>query len=127
MIEVPENPVSGFVLHHGGGRSPASLVDDWEAFVASCREGYGWPIEEYDNEIGVRDRIQELLDASTLHPRLAGRIAALDADFRALLQPGPAIRPGFASWWRRGILASAGGPYVEDVHNQYGLLVRVMA
>lgn len=114
----------GFVLQEGGGPSPASLVDDWASFVDECRQGYDWPIEEYDNELRVRDRIAALEQAGELGAYLEAKLAEIDEAFRSLLLPPPAVRDQFDTWWKRGILASAGPEYAEDIQNQYGVTVQ---
>ena len=114
-----------FSMHRGGGPSPASLVDDWAGFVEACRGGYQWPIEEYDNEIGVRDRIEALAESPAgLDPHLQARVRELDRAFESLLQTAPAIRAQYDRWWRRGILRAAGAEYAADIRNQYGFDVR---
>ncbi|MFK4641085.1 hypothetical protein [Paenarthrobacter histidinolovorans] len=46
--------------------SPAAYIDAWRSFVLECKDGYQWSIYEYENELEVRDVIDQVLSAPEL-------------------------------------------------------------
>lgn len=84
-----------------------TLLDEWRDFVRACEAGYAWNAYEYHNDLSVRDRLQTTLDEGT-DPDLASQVAEIDAQFRALLQPGVQVGPEDGPWWHRGVLRYAG-------------------
>lgn len=107
------------------GLSPATLLDAWAAFVAKCEREYDWSIYEYENDLGVRDRIERVLTGPVLRARPEAAETArqedpVDARFRTLLLPD--ARPGDA-WWTRGPFRAAGEQYAHVVADAYGVQV----
>jgi len=56
-------------------RTGKELVEWWNNFVEQCEDGYGWTIYEYDDEIGVRDYLDAVLnDRSVMELPNAGEL-----------------------------------------------------
>src|SRR6516162_8993406 len=97
--------------------SPATLLSQWKRFVEECAKGFQWDISEYNNELSVRTRIELILSEPRLQTfdeltELVANVAAVDEQFRELLQPQVA-RSRRGQWWDRAVLKHAGAPYVE--------------
>lgn len=110
-------------------RTPAGLLDQWSAFVELCEESYRSTIYEYEDEIGVRDAIQRLLDDPEVSRfpearEWAQRIRVWDDRFRRLLEPLPRPRPG-AAWWKAGVPRYGGPEFAEDIRRIHGLEIEV--
>jgi hypothetical protein len=112
---------------HGLG----AAVHAWEYFVAECERGYQYSIEEFDNEMGCRDTIEEMLYApepgdKELFGDFHRRVEAADERFRRLaLKDHFRQREGVA-WWHRVIVKRAGAELSSDLGSQYGVWVRVV-
>jgi len=111
--------------------SPAAYIDAWRSFVLDCEDGYQWSIYEYENELGVRDVIDQVLSASELteYPELpifAGTVAEIDERFASLLRTGPTLPRESAVWWHAGLPGHAGPDLVADAKAQYGVQLRLV-
>lgn len=111
--------------------SPATLLDAWSNFVSQCEEGYEFPLDEYDYDLNVRDKIEKILAAPELQgfdelTRYRMRVDAVDARFRDLLTPIPRERALSPAWWRQGVLKAASEPYAEDAMNRYETAIRII-
>jgi hypothetical protein len=107
---------------------PSSLLDAWRGVVEDASEGYGFGLDEFKNDLWVRDFIERL----TTDPRVLGdpvrdefraAVDAVDSRFRALLQPDVHIGPPEAPWWQRGVLRQADEEYADDLRQGYGVEV----
>ncbi|HVF03490.1 MAG TPA: hypothetical protein VNA20_01500 [Frankiaceae bacterium] len=112
--------------------TPWSLVGTWESFVDQVVEGYDWYIEEYENEIGVRRLLEDVLHDAALGAfeqvttTMTERVAAADEQFRAALLPGVAVGSPDEPWWLRGVPARAGERFATDLKTMYGIEVVVV-
>ncbi len=111
-------------------RSPAAHLGQWDLVIRECEDGYSSSIYEYDNDIGVRDQIQRLLDAPEFQQyaelgEFRREVDNIDARFRAILRPVVEVKADSPYWWRRGVLASAGREYADDVEALYGVHIDV--
>jgi hypothetical protein len=89
--------------------SPPLLLAEWERFVDECEEGYECNVMEYHADLSVRDRIEACLRSpGRTDADFAAAVQAVDARFRALLQPGVEVGPEGDPWWHRGVLRYAG-------------------
>jgi hypothetical protein len=103
--------------------SPASLLTAWEELVSDCEEGYCYGIDEFDNDLSVRDDIKLLTDAPSLQEYKENhdfreRIHAIDNRFQAITLPN--IRSG-ENWWNTCILKQAGDIYADDTHRRFSV------
>src|SRR3989442_1113353 len=76
----------------GIGKSASQLLDEWNALIDACDEGYSWDVSEYNNEMLARDQLATMLDDQELqgfakHADLAEQVGQADARFRQLLLP----------------------------------------
>ena len=91
-----------------GGRH--GLIDRWENFVAAIEAGWTLGIEDYWNELDIRELIAVL--------GLAEQVAAADARMRALL-----AEPELVHWesgspdafWIRGYPRNAAQEFIEEL------------
>ena len=97
----------------------------WSDFIDECTRGYTFGLEEYTNDLSVRDALQLVFAEEA--DRLAGaedvrrRVRELDGRFRALLQPGVVAEPGESRWWRAGVLRRGGPTLASDLEEEYGI------
>lgn len=104
-------------------QSPAELLRNWQRFVDAALDGYpaGW--YDFDNERGIRDVIQAVIDDEVVrsHPEAQEwirRVEDVDARYRSILAP---LR-GEASampWWRAGVPSYGGDELAQDVARMY--------
>ncbi len=113
----------------GENVSPASLVTQWREFVKWCEDGYQWDISEYNNEISVRDKLEQLLMSQKLQSfnelqQLKITVEEIDQDFKKLLKDDVKLI-NQNTWWKQGILKKAGGPYATYFQNAYDIEVEI--
>ena len=113
-----------------GGGTPAGMVRAWEALVEQLEEGYDDYIDEYWNDLSIRDAIEAVLSDPRLarYPQLGEfrrNIERLDERFRPLLKEEPQIGEPGDPWWRRHVLAEAGADFARDVWELYEIEIRV--
>lgn len=116
-----------FLGRHGRQpASPWSVVERWESLVDGIAEGYSWGYYELANDLAVRD----LLERSFNDPSLASfqqmaavreRVSRADERLKTLLRPDVQIGSPTDPWWHRGVLATAGDEYVEDLRRLYNI------
>ncbi|MFC9973752.1 hypothetical protein ACFVH6_22930 [Spirillospora sp. NPDC127200] len=108
-------------------KGPSSLLDAWRSLVEECEDGYSFGVDEFNNDVRVRDLIEKLctdprvLDDPT-REEYCRRVQGVDARFKALLQ-GATIGSPDLPWWRRAVLSRAGDEYADDMRSQYGICV----
>ncbi len=91
-----------------GGR--AGLVARWEKFVGEVERGYKLGLEDYRNDLDLRDIIEQA--------GLAGEVSASDARLRAALAPSPRAVWESASgdaFWVWGYPRNASGILLDDL------------
>ena len=122
--------VEAFRLVAGGLRGrlslPTGLVEAWEGFVDECAEGYDDNLDEFDNDVGIRDAVELVVTDDRLRdfPQMAwvhDRVRAADERFRALLQERELTSALPLPWWRLHPLRYAGAELVADLHARYGV------
>jgi len=84
-----------------------SLLSKWRAFVAEVERGYGWTLYDYQNDLSVRDEIDQVLRAvpASVRRQLSEPLAeadrmferATEASTRSILRGR--VREG--AWYRR--------------------------
>ncbi len=114
--------------HNKKELSPSSLVTLWDEFVSECEDIYGWTIYEFDNEIGIRDCIDIILNEKEMYifpefKEFKSLIDSIDRRFNDLLQKNNYRTEVGNKWWRKGILKFAGEEYCSDIFNLYGIIV----
>jgi hypothetical protein len=114
----------------GIGASASQLLDQWNALIDACVEGYSWDVSEYNNEMFARDQLARILDDEELrgfaaHKDLAERVGQADTRFRILLLPD-LVLPGQSSWSRAGVLRRAGPDYARYFRDAYGVDIEVV-
>ena len=106
--------------------SPWAIVEQWESLVDQAITGYHWGFYEFTNELGVRD----LLGKAFGDERLCGfeqinsirqRVTVADDRLKGAFLAGVEIGDPDKPWWRRGVLATAGDEYADDVKRLYGI------
>ena len=112
------------------GYLPTTLIAAWAEIIERCEAGYDDNLDEYRNDVGIRDSIESVFSNEPLQecPQMGWvreHVAALDLRFRALLQqdvvmPGPLVDP----WWHRHPLRYAGADAAAE-YARYGIQVQV--
>ncbi|MFC6880061.1 MULTISPECIES: hypothetical protein [Actinomadura] len=111
-----------------GSKGPAGLLDAWRSLVDECAEGYSFGVDEFKNDVHVRDTIETLC----MDPRVKddpardefyARVLEADERFKDLVRPDVHIDSPDLPWWRRAVLKNGGDEYVEDMRSQYGIEV----
>jgi hypothetical protein len=105
--------------------SPAQLLNNWSGFVETTLRGYpaGW--YEFDNDRGIRDVIQAVLDDPEVrkYPEArewARRVADIDDRYRRVLIQVPG-QPPDTPWWMAGIPRYASPTLASDVARMYNV------
>jgi len=119
----------GLVIRGGwrSGRTPWSVVEEWEGLVRQFEEGYDWTEYEYRNDCECRSILEKALYAPEMDPfpeQIRGmreRVFAADERVRALFLPGVQIGSPNWDWWLRGVLSNGQGQYAEDMKRGYGI------
>jgi len=75
---------------HGGLEG---LVDTWETIVASLEEGYAFGLDDYLNDMDLRDTLAGALAVSTpeARGRVQSRVHQIDGRFRSATVAGPCL------------------------------------
>ncbi|MEU4471364.1 hypothetical protein [Micromonospora sp. NPDC023888] len=111
-------------------RLPGELLGQWAQFVEFCEEGYDDNLDEYNNDLTVRDLIERVLNG----PALAGipelgwmwaEVTEADERFRALLGSEPLPFEVPRPWWRARLPRYAGAEMVADARRRYGVRVEL--
>ena len=114
------------LLNDPSAAPPAALLDQWRTFVEGCERGYEYNVLEYHTDLDARDRIQRCLDDPACGgAEFAAAVEALDARFRALLQPGVQVGPEGDPWWHRGVPQYAGDSLSAGMSEWFGVEVQV--
>lgn len=88
-------------------RSLNELIGGWARLVTAIERGYDDSIYEYTNDLGVRDRLEGLIQAapSGLRAKIQSAVAPLDARFTTATEqaarPLSAAGSQFQAWWHR--------------------------
>jgi hypothetical protein len=111
-------------------KGPSTLLDAWESLVEESSDGYGFGLDEFRNDLWVRDFIERLamdhrVVDDPVRNEFRAAVDAVDARFKSLLQPDVHIGSPDAPWWWRGVLRYADEEYADDVRRGYGVEVEV--
>jgi hypothetical protein len=104
-----------------GGDTLGALLNRWSRLVTQVERGYDDSIYEYENDLSVRDRLEDLVTAASpgLRARLEHAVAADDRRFTAATEeldpPLSTIWPGW--WWRRAPRRRV-GELAEDLESR---------
>ena len=107
------------------------LIEKWRFFIEDCDRCYAWDISEYNNEIRVRDELENFLRSQTF-TQFEGRVEflqelfLLDGRLQDLFLPNSVLR-NRDTWWKQGVLARAGEPYRDYMFKVYGFNVQLCA
>lgn len=102
--------------------SPEELLDEWRGLVEECENGYEYNVMEYHADLAVRDRLERCLQLpDRTDAAFAAQVAEVDAQFRALLQPGVEVGPADDPWWHRGVPRYSGHALAEGMHEWFGV------
>lgn len=103
-------------------QSPEELLDAWRGLVEECGNGYEYNVMEYHADLEVRDRLERCLRSpGRTDAAFAAQVAAVDEQFRALLQPGVEVGPAEDPWWHRGVPRYAGDALAEGMREWFGV------
>jgi hypothetical protein len=82
----------------------AGLLDRWAAVVASIRKGYDLTLDDYLNDMDLRQLIEDALPHATVrgHKQATVRLYELDEQVRALLKEHPRCLWGATAEARNG-------------------------
>jgi hypothetical protein len=110
-------------------QSPSELLRNWQRFVDAALDGYpaGW--YDFDNERGIRDVIQAVIDDEGVrsHPEAqewVRRVSDVDARYRSILVPLTG-KASTVPWWRAGVPCYGGDELAQDVARMYNLEMAV--
>jgi hypothetical protein len=98
---------AGRVLHEQGWRQSWTLnqqVDSWVGLVETVEDGYRMTIDDYTNDLSVRQWLELARPLLTERVRasLDGRLAPLDERFKAATRETAVKLPGAGPfWWSR--------------------------
>ncbi len=93
-----------------------------------CSGGYAYSIFDLDNDLTIRDLIQDLMEDRELmeyseHIFFCSEIGKLDECLKnAFIENYE--REGSEKWWMKGILKQAGSEYSENVRHFYGVTIK---
>lgn len=109
------------------------LIKLYEDLIDECKEGYSFTIYELDDELSLRDFIEDFLrflekKNDALYNNLQASMTFLDSKLKNLfttkyLRP---ITGDESRWWHRGILKYSGQDYAKNVKSEYRLEVKVI-
>lgn len=113
-----------------GVLSPWELLDTWKQFVAECKSGYEMSIYEYDNDLSVRDKIEEIISAKQVkgyqeYYDFSKKVDFIDNLFKKLLSPN-VKRDNKYTWWQQGILVKAGEEYARDINDLFHFQINII-
>ncbi|MBI4422096.1 MAG: hypothetical protein HY554_00120 [Elusimicrobia bacterium] len=103
-----------------------ALLSQWRSFVAEVERGYSWTLYEYQNDLSVRDQIDEILKAlpASMRHQLSAPLAEADRRFEDATAPcaRPVIRGErrLGAWYRRVPKRAVGE--LEDDLREEGLI-----
>jgi hypothetical protein len=117
VLTIDDRSTLETLLH---GTSLNQLFGRWAEFVRAVERGYDDSIYEYTNDLSVRDRLEDLISASsvTLADKLRAELTTIDQRFvettEAAARPLSAAPGVLAFWWKR-VPKRRGGEFAEDL------------
>jgi hypothetical protein len=67
---------------HGWQTEPEELLDRWKQVIDQCRSDYSAGLDDYTNDLSVREIVQEILDADRSKTLISLRSIVADLDDR---------------------------------------------
>jgi hypothetical protein len=106
--------------------SPSELLQQWEAFVEACEEGYDDNIHEFENDRSVRDLWGRILHDPTLRrfpelDDLREAVERIDERYRRLSRDDVLLGRDGDPWWRRRVPRQVGDELADDLAERYGI------
>ena len=105
------------ILLRSSGSSIWELIDAYRDLVNNCLDGYGWTSYELDDELSVRDKINNVLDNKDFpqdtSEKIKREVHLIDESLIGLFQPNVLRRNESSKWWHRGVLQYAGEQYID--------------
>lgn len=106
-----------------GPYTPTGILGVWEQLVEVVEAGYEDNVYEYDNDLAIRDLIEQLLQLPVLAEFSESGwfregVAALDDRMRSELTTEPIRLPG-RQWWRSHLPVKAGVELADDLKRIY--------
>ena len=97
------------------GESLGALLNGWSRFVTAVERGYDDSIYEYENDLSVRKRLDDVVDGAGpgLRAKLEAVLAADDRRFEAATEV--AARPLGTSRWAHRVPTRRVGELAEDL------------
>jgi hypothetical protein len=110
-------------------QSPWTIVEQWESLVDQAGVGYHWGLYEFANDLSVRDLLEKAFHDDQLGRfsqigMMRQRVESADIRLRSMFLPDIEIGGADAPWWHRGVLATAGDEYLDDVERLHGIEIR---
>src|SRR5689334_16694439 len=107
--------------------TPASMLDHWKGFTAEVERGYSATIDEYFNELTVRDAFEDVFRDPIVGPTEEAanwqvQVLEVDRRFREALRDTPQIGEEGDPWWRVRLPRRAEGDFAEDLRDLYGVV-----
>lgn len=99
--------------------SPSLVLDGWQSLIESVEAGYPLTIDDYTNDLSIRDLAEEARPLVTdfVRRHLEEALVVLDERFLAATQPSAGRLPGASdTWWGRRLPNVLVGELAEDVH-----------
>ena len=109
--------------------SPSSLISDWDLFVNLCEIGFNFGLDEYENDVRVREWIELIISDTNLCNfkelnTFLEMVEVIDNRLKNIFIPN-VLLSGRRYWWEQGVLSFAGEKYARDLKNRYNILVKV--
>jgi hypothetical protein len=107
LSEKEERLLAAFIPETTRHRTVAGLIRRWENLVEDVETGYRFTIDDYTNDLSIREIIDRIADAT--NPRLKAKLLSLlaplderftEATFVSVKPPFPgALRSRPDAWW----------------------------
>jgi len=91
------------------------LLEEWTKLVTQLQLGYNWSIYEYDNDLAVRDFLEEAIRGRMQNDPLRGRVEVVDQLFRDITRPRKRPQKVLTGWWYTRIPTNPGPELQRDI------------
>jgi hypothetical protein len=108
------------------------VVERWRTFGGDCIDGYPWDIEDYLNDLTLRNTLQKvespLREISRIQvSSLMREIYAVDATLQAVFQREVFLAAPEDQWWMRRAPTYAARDFCREFEQSYRVKVRPMS